>query len=140
MEPKSLGYEDLLLSMKRVVHGHEDDVYNKISSVECLYYRNGHPSCLIGHVLADLGLPVKIAPDGTAAHLEGKAADLVLWDAYDVTDERALTLARNAQRVQDNGGTWGDAVTFAVEQVAKGDKSDLEDGVLQVHGPEATDA
>jgi hypothetical protein len=84
----------------------------------CVNAVNGAPSCLIGHVLHRLGVPVALLERWPTApvwellaHLK---AELIVTADSDVAD-----VLGTAQDVQDAGdGTWGEALT-AAEQTAR---------------------
>jgi hypothetical protein len=79
----------------------------------CLYkWPTGEPACLIGHVLAELGL-LDFA-------VEGRAADTVLGiinnnDTGYTFTEGAADIAMEAQRIQDMGQTWEAAASSALQ-------------------------
>jgi len=101
--------QKIIDALNRTVAGREDHVYDEDI---CVYVRNGHPSCLWGHVFIDLGMN----PEELSNH-ENATADVVLCvefteDAPSVTVRDA---ARRSQEAQDGsaGGhlrkTWGEA-------------------------------
>lgn len=67
----------------------------------CLYFDNGQPSCIVGHVLSYMGYDN--APEGAPAQI----ALTTLGIAMDDETRRLLT---DVQRRQDNGIPWGEAV------------------------------
>lgn len=81
---------------------------------DCVYVANGQPSCLVGHVLVMAGVPMlDIAP------FEGTSADATWGSLMDgtphtyVRDDDASVVAQAlwaAQREQDSGKTWGEAL------------------------------
>ena len=74
----------------------------------CRYWHNGQPSCIIGHALDALG--VVVPPS-----LEGMSANSIFreWRAKDPVTRAALA----AQRAQDRGATWGEALSAAELEV-----------------------
>jgi len=84
----------------------------------CLYYDRaaGCPSCLVGHVLEQLGFPPP------PASIEGRAVRTII-DGVALTDfeaywtekftSRAIHLLAVAQDSQDGGETWGEALERA---------------------------
>ncbi|KAF4408621.1 hypothetical protein [Streptomyces lycii] len=74
----------------------------------CQYVNNGAPSCLVGHVLHRLGVPLDVLRER-----EGDKALHVARDLLSVSDVTAGCLNR-AQIRQDDGETWGDAIAGLV--------------------------
>lgn len=70
----------------------------------CHYWRNGQPSCIIGHALDALGVVVP-------PKMEGESAHEVLSDLG--APERVGKVAMMAQATQDLYGTWGEALAEA---------------------------
>jgi len=116
--------QKIIDALNRVVAGKEDYVYDENF---CRYVKNGHPSCLWGHVLVDLGIP--------AAHLEtayhSTAIQIVLHEEFagtpDLVDiERAAAASQRAQdgRLETSGDrverkTWGRARDIYIETIAR---------------------
>lgn len=92
----------------------EDYVYEKISG-GCKYVHGGGKSCIVGHVLVDLGVDVDALEWG---HLRSSYAAEVLSalesdGILEATPEAASLLAR-VQRYQDNEVPWGRALERAL--------------------------
>lgn len=89
-----------------------DYIYNPDLTRECTYTEDGEPSCIVGTALINLGFEANpdwdypIQRDG---FLGDTAADTILPYFFD-TPQNVVTAARKAQRVQDEGGTWGAAL------------------------------
>ncbi|MGZ6788349.1 MAG: hypothetical protein ACXVGN_00010 [Mycobacteriaceae bacterium] len=66
-----------------------------------LYFKNGEPSCIVGHVLAYLGFGPEHVVEGARAHR------LPVLSPLRPMVGLALTAA---QGTQDNGATWGEAL------------------------------
>lgn len=108
-------YEDVVLGFKRAVEAKgEDYVYDGVSGA-CSYFEpvDQTPSCLVGHVLADLGY--------TAEDLVGynysNVTDLVRERVLEVDRNETLVMLRRAQNLQDTGSTWGVAVERATTPI-----------------------
>lgn len=91
----------------------EGTVYEKVPSLDsakfvCRYEYEGNPSCLVGKALYRAGTPLDLL-----AHLDlfSIPADKLDITGY-VTTGGALVF-HAAQGVQDNGGTWGEALKEA---------------------------
>lgn len=98
----------------------------------CEYVRDGAPSCLVGHVLADLGLPLDTlrkydeTPGGTGAYtlirdlLAEGAIEIEGFDGrdYGLARQPVVNLLTDAQSHQDGGKPWGEAVALAQAGVA----------------------
>lgn len=96
------------------------DEYGEFEYAICTYVRDGQPSCIVGHALASLGVPVEILagldapPGGTGAYraLTGLAKDRVI--EYRAEDWEFITgFLLEAQIHQDGGDSWGDALDKA---------------------------
>jgi hypothetical protein len=79
----------------------EDHVYQPpdLDYYKCLYVHHGRPSCLLAHVLARLGVPLEVL-----AGMEGKDAAVVA---------RKVWGSEASGMLQDDGGTWGEALAKA---------------------------
>jgi hypothetical protein len=94
-----------------------DHVYG---SRVCVYFNDdGCPSCIVGHVLADLGVQLgQVHELASGADMgNGIAINAVRVEGVEMT-EGARTVFAVAQRLQDNGETWGDALEGAVLRAA----------------------
>lgn len=96
----------------------EDYVDSKGGNGSCKYVRDGAPSCLVGQVLAKVGVPLdrlKVADLGQYGG--GVPADDLLVELEDEGvlkyDTGVIALLSEAQRKQDIGYTWGSAVRAA---------------------------
>lgn len=82
----------------------------------CVNFHDGQPSCIVGHVLANLGVTGEKAEEFGIAGSQGvydavrsiNASDL----PWTINSEACLVLGA-AQAVQDAGGTWGEALEAA---------------------------
>lgn len=89
-----------------------DYVYEKHSDGECNYLeydgeRPVAPSCLVGHALVYLGIPKSEIAKWEGSNVNGLN---LLLDEYGVPYAVRLAL-QAAQKEQDSGATWGDALT-----------------------------
>jgi hypothetical protein len=92
--------------------GYRDRTAMIIDEVGCFYVHDGQPACLIAHVLHRAGVPLALL-----AAREGLNAEIVLdqlarQGVIRVDPETAATLAA-AQRLQDSGASWDEAVAQA---------------------------
>ena len=84
----------------------------------CVYTENGQPSCIVGHALASLGVPIETLELIDNVDREYTDSDMV--SAYEDVlkpngiriGPKALEVLREAQEQQDAGLTWG----YALEQ------------------------
>lgn len=116
-------YEDVVLSLKEIINGDEDYVYEQTPPFEpngepqCSYFDyEGRPSCLVGHFFAKEGLLTADSP--LRATLEGDNATQALSVLENrgialFTEEAANVLWR-AQIHQDEGKPWGYALEGAI--------------------------
>lgn len=91
----------------------EDYVYEMPGGGDtCLYRYEDKPSCIIGHVLEDLGVPY--SPDW-----ERTTSNYVLKTMLGIEDETLCSASVYAQGEQDNGGTWGQALSDYKERLSR---------------------
>jgi len=87
-----------------------------IAATGCVYYKEGvGAACIIGFALETLGVDVKELQGGARANWWG--ADEALFHAG-VRDQILMGAANAAQRVQDTGGTWENAVKAFDDELA----------------------
>ncbi|AGY47121.1 hypothetical protein CN1A_12 [Clavibacter phage CN1A] len=88
-----------------------------LSHTRCSYAKDGAPSCIVGHVLVDLGVPVEELTDsglGEVSELFNDNDPYYVEIVSRVTATGpALEVLSKAQAVQDQQGTWGDALDSA---------------------------
>ena len=81
----------------------------------CLYWHPGDndgaggPGCIVGHVLTQLG----VDPDTLQQHEGDSAFHLLMEDEVYPTTLEAARILSDVQRRQDEGFSWGEAVTSA---------------------------
>lgn len=115
---ETIGFEDVLLATKRAMVEKGADFIYKLAEreqrmeqgyssqdVECLYFEEDtkQPSCIVGHVIADLDLPHPkegIGVDSYYEDLRQRGINL---------DDRAENFLSYAQAAQDKGLPWGEA-------------------------------
>lgn len=89
----------------------DDTVYERITVMGrpvCLYVHDSRPSCLVGHALVKAGADVELLET-----LNPGVAALSLNIHVPNVDFGAATVFQAAQHVQDDGGTWGEALEAA---------------------------
>ena len=88
----------------------EDYVYEKRYTASgwdaCDYLRDGQPSCIVGHVLVAAG----IEPTLLGEHEGSSAWSVVPQVAPENWDQGITDALDAAQKRQDDGLTWGDAL------------------------------
>lgn len=116
-------YEDVVLTLKEIINGEEDYVYEQTppfdpwADPQCSYFDyEGRPSCLVGHFFARTGLLTADSP--LRRTLEGDNATQAISVMADrgiaeFTEEAANVLWR-AQIHQDEGKPWGFALEAAI--------------------------
>lgn len=97
----------VLRLMEAVVNKMGADYVYPERELGCQYVRDGQPSCIVGHVLVEAGVPV----DEIGKH-EGRSAwamapDVTPWGDKGTPVIEALDAAQHAQ---DTGSTWGEAL------------------------------
>lgn len=93
----------------------EDFVYTPIDYI-CQYInKDGSPSCLVGHYLIDLEVPVSVLEENNYLEFETlvERGILDLWVTF---TESAVSALNNAQYNQDFGLTWGTAFIEAFDE------------------------
>lgn len=100
---------DIVRATREVAAERPDFVYvSPLLSGYCVYTHNGEPSCLFGHALLRLGLPMSC--------LEELSTNVAIATAcrqlnIPLTDGEARSLA-DVQHAQDNGVPWGEAIGY----------------------------
>lgn len=77
-------------------------------SAACFYVRDGKPSCLAGQVVHRLGVPLE-----KLKQFEAQAITAMVDHVPPIQLYEPLVVLRQAQVVQDRGGTWGQALETA---------------------------
>lgn len=93
-----------------IVDGHEDLV-----DAECVYYLDGHPQCIVGHVLAAYGYDEDWFLDRPASFT---TPFYTLVRDYGLPfSTQAVSILDVAQKVQDSGESWGRAYRAALVEM-----------------------
>lgn len=113
-------YEDVLLSLKEIVHAKGEDYIYPRAREGCVYFESdGQPSCLIGHFMYEQGL---VTHDDAHNYEDSNAEHAAAaMEANEIAsfDERAIVLMQEAQENQDWGRPWGASLASAVDKVAR---------------------
>ena len=127
---KVFKYDQVLPALEKVVREKGADyVYEAPDEGECMYaeydwsstgYPYVGPSCVVGHVLIDLGLTPRDLRrlddiEGVGVVVSAARLNVALHERGYVFSRKALALLGWAQTVQDDGGTWGHALEAAVD-------------------------
>lgn len=90
----------------------------------CLYVKNGQPDCIVGHALAELGVPVEkmeYRNDDSCREADVISADSIgqneakLISAYGLAfTGGAMEVLSVAQVLQDRGESWGFSLEEAI--------------------------
>ena len=103
---------DLWAEVKKVAAEQPDYVYEKPAD-GCAYEVDGKPSCLVGHAMFRLGMPLDLIrrcdSEGPIEHV----LDEVCGEFDESGDDRGVyrTLLGWTQGAQDSGKPWGEAVS-----------------------------
>lgn len=98
-----------------------DFVYEKVDFdgahiPRCVNFHEGEPSCIVGHVLANLGVSAEDAArmgvDGNMSAIN-VAGNLERFGYEWKIDSDAVDILTAAQIRQDNGQSWGEALAYA---------------------------
>ena len=119
---KEYHYEDVLLSLKEIVHAKgERYVYEKAVDGRCVYYDpdTEQPSCLVGHFVYKEGL---LSFDDIAPYEDDNAESMTQQLEHDQIayfDSRSVQLLNIAQELQDQGRPWGEALDYAITKISR---------------------
>lgn len=106
---------DLWAEVQKVAQERPDYVYDKLES--CSYTDDGKPSCIVGHGMSRLGVPMEVMEmldDGGGSggtYVAGVPEVAPEW--FDADSAEALRSLGVTQQLQDEGESWGKAVAEA---------------------------
>lgn len=102
--------QKIIAEVRKVAAANPDYIYERVEgSPNCVYVRDGKPSCLIGHALWNLGLiDIHLPADLNYGGIHRLAPELNIW-----LDDAELTWLMSAQSAQDTRKTWAEAVEYA---------------------------
>lgn len=104
---------DLWSEIIEVARENPDHIYDRGPGGDknCVYQRERKPSCIVGHALHRLGLPIHDLEEFDLHEDSGIGEIIdVHEDLFDVDDVEAVGYIVITQNHQDTGWTWGDAV------------------------------
>ena len=103
---------DLWAEVKKVAAEHPDYVYERPAD-GCAYEVDGKPSCLVGHAMFRLGMPLDLIRRCDSEGPIGHVLDEVCGEFDESGDDRGVyrTLLGWTQGAQDSGKPWGEAVS-----------------------------
>lgn len=109
-----------LAILRKVVFEKGADYVYPHRGMECVNFENGQPSCIVGHVFAELGITYEQAVrdgfSGSSDVLESVTLMEQSPDQYDWEfDNQAVRVLSWAQAGQGSGRTWGEALQVAEE-------------------------
>jgi hypothetical protein len=120
--------EQVRESAKKIVEANPDLIYTQTEEFKnygtCKYERFGEPSCLVGQVLARLGVPVEVLAEldeQSDGSINGEDVPTVLFNAGFEVSNDAYRYMAEAQAVQDRTSrpnTWGEALARAEGRVS----------------------
>lgn len=97
----------VLKSLAKVVREKGADYRYLDDHEACTYTEGGKPSCLVGHVLIDLGVPTQRLVAMNTSRFRSLVAHGRLR-GFEI-DPVAIEILNDAQIFQDSGSTWGEA-------------------------------
>lgn len=138
MDTKTIDMRTAMRTLEGVVAGREEFVYSAENG--CNYEWEGKPSCLVGQVLSELGLPIDVLAEMDKAKSEDYMvdgeiiSDASLAEVVPIINTKsnmrltrdAVAVLREAQARQDDHETWGQALGAA--QYLAGHLAALQDG------------
>lgn len=89
----------------------EEFIYDGSTAADCVYMRDGEPSCLVGHALYRAG--ERVFEEGMCPSLAARTVNVT---------SSADAVFSAAQDRQDNGATWGEALAAALARAAEYDE------------------
>lgn len=109
--------------LRKVVFEKGADYVYPNRGMACVNFENGQPSCIVGHVFAELGITYEQAVrDEFSGSLNVRESVTLMENSpnqYDWEfDNLAVSVLSRAQAGQDNGNTWGDSLQAAEEYYA----------------------
>lgn len=101
---------DVWAEVEKVAGENPHFIYD--ASETCKYVKDSKPSCLVGHALFRLGIPIgHLEMYDNANDFAGSGIGTVLFeDLYEMDDPVAANKCTLAQDEQDDGVSWGAAV------------------------------
>lgn len=101
---------DVWAEVEKVAGENPHFIYD--ASETCKYVKDRKPSCLVGHALFRLGVPIgQLEAYDSANDFSGSGIGAVLFgDLYEMDDPVAVEKCDLAQNEQDSGASWGAAV------------------------------
>lgn len=105
---------DVWAEVEKVARENPDFIYDA-SETGCKYVKDSKPSCLVGHALFRLGVPLDQLKvyDNTNDFSGSAIGTVLLGDLYERDDPIAVEKCTVAQKEQDSGASWGTAVQRA---------------------------
>ena len=105
---------DLWAEVKKVAAEQPDYVYERPAD-GCAYEVDGKPSCLVGHAMFRLGMPLDLIRRCDRAGAIEHVLDEIRGEFDESGDDKGVyrTLLGWTQGVQDSGTPWGEAVSEA---------------------------
>lgn len=111
-------------ALEAVVSGNEHHVYESPNGQGCTYRNlDGSPSCLHGHALDRLGVPLDPAWDGDRRTYMARISTVLR--RVGIYDRRLLVAAEISQRAQDDGVPWGEVLEEYRRVLAEWNDPDL---------------
>jgi hypothetical protein len=113
--------EAAIASLRKAVEKNGADfIYFQPAGRACSYSENGEPSCIVGHVIADLA-PELFEKFRASEETDNSGGSFTINNAprelraevEDTFTAAALRTLRYAQMLQDERGTWGAALAAA---------------------------
>ena len=102
-------------------HVYEKPMVNRLGGemAMCLYVHNGRPSCLVGHVLHRLGVPLDVLAQGDDQSQDASSMCYEVLYNTDFADEMIASFLSTVQATQDAGYTWGYALESGLKLLAE---------------------
>ena len=113
-------YEDVLLSLKEIVHDKGEHYIYPWAMKECVYFEsNGQPSCIVGHFLHKHEIVMADDTDIYEGHNAESLCDYLKLEGIAAFDDRSRMLLQEAQENQDWGRSWGFSLDNAIAEVSR---------------------
>lgn len=120
-EAERVELRGVLLTLRSVVNEQGHDFTYQRHEGACLYIHDGNPDCLIGRVLHRLGFSLKDLSswEGRGVYLMSPMYKNTFRDEGQVfpgLSDKSIFVLHTAQTFQDDGRTWGAALSAALAE------------------------
>jgi hypothetical protein len=91
---------------------------NAFGTPVCVYVYESQPSCLVGHILHRLGVPLETLGEGDRLSFSASDVCMDLLAGTSFYDTEISAFLDSLQSEQDTGHTWGEALQVGLSVLA----------------------